>query len=96
MRKYNDPNTFVVEGGEWPFGPFSPDTPTYARVAAGFSRKFRLAKNGQSIRSIAREAGINHWTLTQAVNGNTVPDVGTVSMVEEVMQADLYPDRSER
>jgi len=96
MRKYENPNSFVVEGGEWPFGPFSPDTPIYALVAAGFSRKFRMSKNGQSIRAVAREAGINHWALTQAVNGNSVPDVGTVSMVEEAMGADLYPDRSER
>lgn len=98
-RKYAPPRTWVREGGSWPAGPLADDAPPYATVTAVVVERYLAAAQGRSLRSVARGAGIDPTSLGRMLAGETVPDVHTVAVLEQALDAELwprYPDRSER
>ena len=96
-RRYAPPRTWVATGGEWPDGPFAADAPPYALGHRGRRPARYRAAGGRSLRSVAREAGIDATSLGRTLAGETVPDVHTVAVLEDALGAALwprYPDRS--
>ena len=95
-RKYAPPRTWVVEGGEWPVGPFVADAPPYARVTAAVVEHYRADVGERSLRSVARAAGIDATSLGRLLSGETVPDVHTVAVLEDALGIPLWPDYASR
>jgi hypothetical protein len=90
-RKYAPPHTWVDEGGEWPDGPLVPDAPPYAVVTAAVVANYRNAAGKRSLRSVARDAGIDPTALSRMLSGETVPDVHTVAVLEDALGVPLWP-----
>ncbi len=95
-RKYSPPRTWIVNDGEWPAGPFAPDAPPYALVTAAIVRHYAAAAGSRSLRSVAREAGIDATSLGRTLAGETVPDVHTVAVLEDALGTPLWPVFAER
>lgn len=92
-RRYDEPRTFVTEGGTYPAGPFRPDTPPYALVTARITANLHAAlkERHQSLRGAAGRAGIAHGTLVNLLAGTVVPDIGTITALEHALNTPLYP-----
>ncbi len=95
-RRYEPPRTWIIEGGEWPSGPFAADAPPYALVTAAIVRHYAAAVGSRSLRSVAREAGIDPTSLGRTLAGETVPDVHTVAVLEDALGTPLWPDFADR
>lgn len=91
-RKYAPPRTWVVDRGEWPDGPLRPDAPPYAVVTREVVRRYRAAAGSRSLRSVAGAAGIDPTSLSRTLGGETVPDVHTVAVLEDVLGVPLWPE----
>lgn len=94
-RSYHPPATYVATGGGWPEGPFVPDTPVYALVAAQLVIRLRdvIAEQHLSLRAAARPAGIDPTSLSRLLTGKVVPDLGTIAGLEHSLGVDLWPGR---
>lgn len=95
-RKYAPPRTWVIDGAEWPDGPFADDAPPYAVVTAAVVRRYRSAAGSRSLRSVAGAAGIDPTSLSRTLSGETVPDVHTVAVLEAALDTELWPAYDER
>ena len=95
-RKYAPPRTWVSAGGEWPDGPFSDGAPPYALVTAGVVRRYSEHVGTLSLRAVARRAGIDPTSLGRMLAGETVPDVHTVAVLEQALDAELWPPYASR
>ena len=95
-RRYAAPNSWLTHRGEWPVGPFRADTPEYAVAVAYLVQACDAAmlQTGDSLRAVARRAGIDIGSLSRMMNGQTVPDLGTVVALESALDSDLWPVRS--
>ena len=91
-RKYAPPRSWVADGGEWPGGPLRSDAPPYAVVTSSIVSAYRAAAGTRSLRSVAGDAGIDPTSLGRMLNGETVPDVHTVAVLEVALGAPLWPD----
>ena len=90
-RKYAPPRTWVADGGEWPAGPFTTDAPPYALVTAAIVERYQAAVGQQSLRAVARAAGIDPTSLGRTLAGETVPDVHTLAVLESALDTELWP-----
>jgi hypothetical protein len=90
-RKYAPPRTWVREDGQWPDGPLVDDAPPYAVVTAAVVSSYRDAVGKRSLRSVARQAGIDATALGRMLSGETVPDVHTVAVLEAALDVPLWP-----
>ena len=90
-RKYAPPHSWVIDGAEWPDGPLAADAPPYALVTAAVVRAYRQAAGSRSLRSVARDAGIDPTALGRMLSGETVPDVHTVAVLEDALGVPLWP-----
>jgi len=90
-RKYAPPRTWVRPDGQWPEGPFAADAPPYAVVTAAVVVAYRAAAGSRSLRSVARDAGIDATALGRMLSGETVPDVHTVAVLEQALDTALWP-----
>ncbi|MFJ8041240.1 multiprotein-bridging factor 1 family protein [Kitasatospora sp. NPDC096147] len=50
-----------------------------------------MASRGLSNRALASQAGISDMAIGRILKGLVLPDIGTVSRLEAVLEADLYP-----
>jgi hypothetical protein len=76
--------------GSWPFDP-SPDP--HAEVARLFVNRLRKAMGDQSVRAVAKDAGLNHAGLNKLLAGGSWPDLLTIARLERTLGADLWPGR---
>lgn len=90
-RKYAPPRTWVSVDGQWPEGPLVAEAPPYAVVTAAVVAAYRQAAGTRSLRSVARDAGIDPTALSRMLSGETVPDVHTVAVLEDALDAPLWP-----
>lgn len=92
-RAYSHPRTFVTPTGHWPEGPFTPDTPRYAVVTAALVTRLTagMAAAGMSARKTALTSGMDPGTLSRILSGQAVPDLGTITALEETLNTDLWP-----
>jgi len=90
-RKYAPPRSWIVPGTEWPDGPLVDEAPPYAVVTAEVVRRYRSVIGSRSLRSVARDAGIDATSLGRTLAGETVPDVHTVAVLEDALGTALWP-----
>ena len=95
-RKYAPPRSWVRADGRWPTGPFAEDAPPYALVTAAVVAQYQSLIGARSLRSVARAAGIDPTSLGRMLNGETVPDVHTVAVLEDALDAELWPTYLQR
>ncbi len=74
----------------WPDEP-SEDRP--AEKARRFVVNVRTAMNGRSLRAVAADAGLGHVTLQRVLAGQAWPDLRTIALLEDGLNADLWPSR---
>ena len=75
---------------QWPNGA---EADPSAWVAVEFAANLRAAMGARSARSCAKLAGISHVTLMLILDGQTWPDMATISKLENALEADLWPGR---
>jgi DNA-binding phage protein len=61
-------------------------------VTAAIVRAYRQAAGSRSRRSVAGPAGIDPTSLGRMLSGETVPDVHTVAVLEDALDAALWPE----
>lgn len=71
----------------WPGAP----SPDYAAEQARlFALSLRSAIGGQSLRAVAREAGVDEGTVRRVLAGATWPDLRTIALLERSLACSLY------
>ena len=73
-----------------------PDVPSIdptAEVARQLAENLRLAIGDRSVRSVARDADVDHATISAILRGRTWPDLYTIAKLERGLGVDLWPGR---
>lgn len=85
-----------VAAGRWPDGRI--EGPIAAQYAAEIARRLRdeLGGRSESIRSLARAAGVSHTTVNSLLAGETYPDTKTLAALEATLDVPLIPDWADR
>ena len=83
------PRSYLVSGA-WPTGRIK--GPPEARYAAEVARRLAKAMEGQSLRAVAREAGLDHTTVRALAEGERWPDLITIARLEQALGSRLWPD----
>jgi hypothetical protein len=76
-----------------PGWPNKPASDVSAETARRFAVNLRAAIGDESVRSVAKKAGVNHSTLLGILEGRTWPDLETISKIERGVNHDLWPGR---
>ena len=84
------PATYVVKKGAFPQGPYRSETPWEVFLAAGLARRLKNKIGKESIRYVAKMAGLSPQTLVNILHGETWPDLLTISRLEESLGAKLW------
>lgn len=86
------PAAYVIEG-TFPDVKLRVDAPVSAHFAVAFAKALKAAVHASSgsLRSIAKEAGVTHPTVTRILDGQTLPDLRSISGLEVALHARLYP-----
>lgn len=74
--------------------PEKPSDDPIAETARLFVANLIAAMNGNSFRSVARDAGVNHLTLQKIVLGQVWPDLATIARLERGTETPLWPGLS--
>ena len=88
------PNTWATRE-PWHAHALAPDAPAYAVVSQHVARTLAdaLTRTGDSLRSVAATAGVDHGTVSRILAGHTVPDVATLAALEDALSVNLWPIR---
>ena len=84
------PVTYVVQKGTFPQGPYRRGTPREVFLAAGLARRLKNKIGNESIRYVAKKARLSPQTLLNILQGETWPDLLTISRLEEALEAKLW------
>lgn len=84
------PASYVDENGQFPHGPFKPDTPQEVYLAAGLAFRLKYSSRRYSIRYIAKKAGLSPQTVLNILNGKSWPDLRTIARLEIVFDYQLW------
>ena len=84
------PATYVVKKGAFPQGPYRNETPWEVFLAAGLARRLKNKIGKESIRYVAKMAGLSPQTLLNILHGETWPDLLTIARLEESLGAKLW------
>jgi hypothetical protein len=71
-----------------------PEHPSEDPIGEGarqFVLRLRDALADRSIRSVARDAGLDHVTLLKILAGNAWPDLSTILRLERALERSLFP-----
>lgn len=88
------PNTWAT-GDPWHAHPLNGDAPAYALVSHHIAATLdtTITASGDSLRTVATTAGVDHGTLSRVLAGHTVPDVATLAALEDALDINLWPTR---
>ena len=95
-RRYRPPREWLAPAEEWPAGRLIDDAPPYAVVTAAIVARYQEVVGDRSLRSVARQAGVDATSLGRMLAGETVPDVHTLAVLEDAVATDLWPTRRDR
>ncbi|MEU3644061.1 helix-turn-helix transcriptional regulator [Lentzea sp. NPDC034063] len=86
------PAVYVIEG-TFPDVRLRDDAPVSAHFAVAFAKALKAAVEAStgSLRSIAKDAGVTHPTVTRILDGQTLPDLRSISGLEVALRTSLYP-----
>ena len=80
-----------MRAGTWPQATLDGDPVAVYCQAAALSLTQELERRRWSLREVARLTGISHRTLGYLIAGQTVPDLGTIALLETALQKPLLP-----
>ncbi|MER6503297.1 helix-turn-helix transcriptional regulator [Streptomyces sp. NPDC001455] len=93
-RSNNDkhPLFYVVEGA-WPDVTLAPDAPLSAHCGLLLARDLdgAMQSRGLSLRNLAQIASVAHSTVARVINGDVLPDIGTLTRLEDALDRQLWP-----
>ena len=95
-RRYRPPREWLAPAEAWPAGRLIDDAPPYAVVTAAIVARYQEVVGDRSLRSVARQAGVDATSLGRMLAGETVPDVHTLAVLEDAVATDLWPTRRDR
>jgi lambda repressor-like predicted transcriptional regulator len=97
-RSNNDqlPATYVTVG-KWPHARLADDAPISAHYAQALARNLQAAidTSGLVLRALGEKSGVSHATVSRLLRGLVLPDIGTIARLEEALDADVWPRRSD-
>ncbi|WOH18282.1 helix-turn-helix transcriptional regulator [Paenarthrobacter sp. GOM3] len=91
QRKAVRPAEIAGEGVDWLTADLS------GNVSAEYARLFASAlvaaidKQKLGVREVGRLAGVSHTTVLSIIEGRTVPDLGTIALLEKALGRELLP-----
>ncbi len=93
-RSNNDKHPlYYVADGYWPEATLAHDAPLSAHcgllLAGNLNRTMRSRK--LSLRGLADSASIAHSTVARILNGEVLPDIGTLTRLEDALNHQLWP-----
>lgn len=88
------PRDYVVAQQAWPHGGLANDTPTGVRALQVIAQRLRdhMDQEALSARTVSTRSGVGTQVITRLLNGQSVPDVGTVARLEVALSIRLWPD----
>ncbi|MFD4698291.1 helix-turn-helix domain-containing protein [Streptomyces niveus] len=96
-RSNNDKHPlFYVAEGTWPRVALAPDAPLSAYCGLLLARDLdqTMRSRGLSLRGLAEIAGVAHSTVARVLNGDVLPDIGTLTRLEDALEHQLWPGPS--
>lgn len=78
--------------GSWPHGELVPGAPVAAHYARWISARLEQLLQGRSQTEVASRADLARSTVNDIVAGRTWPDIVSLSKLEGVLGARLWPD----
>jgi len=83
------PCSYLVEG-EWPDGRV--EGPPEVHYAHQLAKRLRAAIGGRSLRDVARQARLDHTTVSAVLAGERWADLITIARLEVALGHRLWPD----
>ncbi|MGG7507553.1 hypothetical protein [Plantibacter sp. YIM 135249] len=65
-------------------------------VARQLAKNVQAAIGDRSVRSVAKDTGVDHTTILAILGGRVWPDLYTIAKLELGLGADLWPGRQRR
>ncbi|MEU5425861.1 helix-turn-helix transcriptional regulator [Streptomyces olivoreticuli] len=93
-RSNNDkPPVQYVTDGTWPCARLAPHAPLSAHCGLLLARRLEQSMHsaGLSLRALADLAGVAHSTIARVLNGEVLPDTGTLVRLEDALGHQLWP-----
>jgi len=84
------PVSYVAEEGTFPQGPYEWETPWEVFLAAALAIRLKAKTDKESVRYIARKAGLSPQTILNILNGTTWPDLRTIARLEIAVDGKLW------
>lgn len=84
------PAAFLAKKGAFPQGPYRPETPPEVHLAAGLAQRLHTKIGDESVRYIAKRAGLSPQTVLNTLNGRSWPDLRTVAKLEIALNTRLW------
>ncbi|MGQ4363561.1 helix-turn-helix domain-containing protein [Streptomyces sp. SAS_272] len=87
---------FYVADGTWPEVILAADAPLSAHCGLLLARDLNrtMRSRGLSLRSLAETARVAHSTVARVLNGDVLPDIGTLTRLEDALDFQLWPGPS--
>ncbi len=87
------PISYLTQG-IWPWGQLSRDAPPGAHGALLVARALHramIAKDLKNTRDLGKLVKVAHSTIARILNGEVLPDIGTLARLEHSLGAPLWP-----
>ncbi len=84
------PVTYLEKDGVFPNGPFRPGTPREVDLAAALVIRLNNRIGDESIRYVAKIAGLSPQTILNIRNGKSWPDLRTIARLERALATRLW------
>lgn len=84
---------FYITDGEWPHARLRGDAPISAHYGQEVARRLRSVMDDQGLtsRPLAQRSGLSKNTISRTLNGQVLPDLGTLARLEAALGTSLYP-----
>ena len=84
------PAAFLAKKNSFPHGIFRKDTPPEVYLAAGVATRLKNKIGKESIRYVAKRAGLSPQTIINILNGTTWADLRTIAKLETALHTRLW------
>ncbi|WP_193241554.1 helix-turn-helix domain-containing protein [Streptomyces phaeolivaceus] len=84
---------FYVTDGPWPQVVLAPTAPLSAHCGLLLARDLDRTMRSRelSLRGLAEMAQVAHSTVARVLNGEVLPDIGTLTRLEDALDLQLWP-----
>ncbi|GAA4547032.1 multiprotein-bridging factor 1 family protein [Streptomyces collinus] len=85
---------YYVADGDWPEVTLTHDAPLSAHCGLPFASDLNRTMRSRklSLRGLADVACVAHSTVARVLNGDVLPDIGTLTRLEDALDHQRWPD----